>query len=103
MARKVKSKCLAYVAACRLTPHSTGLAFSQPVNSNVMPQGQAQSQRVKAMVENRSLAIETKHDASSAMKAGSVVAGGVRFEEMNAFAVEAVAHLKPRWLPLMPR
>ena len=68
-----------------------------------MPQTKRQTWRVDAMVETRSLVCETTRDANSAMKTGSVVAGGVRFGKMNAVVVEAVAHLKPRWLSSKPR
>ena len=81
----------------------SALRAPAPVNLGVMPQTKRQAQRVGAMVENCSLVCETKHDANSAMKAGSVVAGGVRFEKMNAVGVEVVAHLKPQWLPSKPR
>jgi hypothetical protein len=92
--RKVKSKCLAWVGTCRLTPHSTGLAFSQPVNSNVMPQ--TQSTRVASMFENRSLVCEAKRDAGFMHEAVSVFVGCVRFEETSASLSQVVARLVRR-------
>ena len=55
------------------------------------------------MVEARSLVIETKLDAHSAMKSGSVVSAGVRFEKTKAVGVSTMAHLKNRLLSSMPR
>ena len=55
------------------------------------------------MAEGRSLVIETKRDAHSAMKAGSVFVAGVRFEKTNSAFVATMARLKPRLLSSKPR
>ena len=68
-----------------------------------MPQTQSQIWRVGAMVESRSLVIETKRDARSAMKAGSVVSTGVRFEKQKAVGASTMARLKNRLLSSISR